>query len=393
MNNSANLTSMNTVDYITEPAIVVAIRVSLEVLIAFLGVIENALVCAVILCFARMHTSNNYYVLNASIADLGLLLITFPLFLTKERAHDNWPFGELICRVAAPISDIFQGVSFWSITAIAVSRFRAICSNDQLLPYHRAKELKKVKWVCFSIWLLSFVFIVIPVLLITEYVEYEEGHLCLASWNRWPKMFKQIYHTSRPLLTYALPLTTIIFCYVKIALRIGRSSDFHRKLKSNLTLPSMVHAEKEQLKQNSKITDTLYPMVVIFAITTLPLNAMRAIVVIKGAGFLVSNRYFWIVFNISRITLISHAAINPMLYGFCNRRFREALQSMLALIKNRLANSCASLLSLPSLFLPRNNHSQPETNITDTVECWDTHLWTVALASPAKEQRSVVLAS
>lgn len=375
MNNSINSTSDGVpFAYVREPAIVVSIRITCEVFIAFIGIVENIFVCAVILSFVRMRTGNNYYILNASLADLGLLLITFPFFLTKEQAPSKWPFGELVCRVVLPMSDIFQGVSFWSITAVAVNRFRGICFNDLLLlPYKRKQELRKTKWVCLGIWLLSFITIVIPIYVVTQYIEEDNLQICLPLWKQWPRLFKTIYHTSRPILTYALPLVTIIFCYVRIALRISRSSDFQRKFNPSLNIPSLINNQKEKLRHNSKIIDTFFPLVFIFAVTVLPLNALRVVEVINGP--LVSDRHFWILMSISRITLILHAAINPVLYCLSNKRFREALWTMLTGTKTKLGSLCAGSTALSYIktrFCSRS--TQPQTITTNIAECWDTHL-------------------
>ena len=73
-----------------------------------------------------MHTIINHFVRNLPVADLGILRISFPFAIVKEQDPYHWPLGVFLCRCVFPLSDLFFGVSVWSITLIAVDRHRAI---------------------------------------------------------------------------------------------------------------------------------------------------------------------------------------------------------------------------------------------------------------------------
>ena len=53
--------------------------------IAFVGVAGKVIVCLVITFQPQMHTIINYFVRNFAIADLGILLISFPFGIVKEK--------------------------------------------------------------------------------------------------------------------------------------------------------------------------------------------------------------------------------------------------------------------------------------------------------------------
>ena len=90
-----------------------------------------------------MHTIINYFVRNLPVADLGILRISFPFAIVKEQDPYHWPLRVFLCRCVFPLSDLFFGVSVWSITLIAVDRHRAIVRG--LLP-KRGSTVFKSGW-------------------------------------------------------------------------------------------------------------------------------------------------------------------------------------------------------------------------------------------------------
>ena len=61
------------------------LRLALYVVIAFVGVAGKVIVGLVITFQPQMHTIINYFVRNFAIADLGILLISFPSGIVKEK--------------------------------------------------------------------------------------------------------------------------------------------------------------------------------------------------------------------------------------------------------------------------------------------------------------------
>lgn len=92
------------------------VKLTLQMLIAFFGVIGNVLVAAVVSRLPGIKkTSVDFYVQTLAIADLGTLLLTFPLTAIKEKLPLNWPFGEFTCLYLSSVPEIFYGASVWCI--------------------------------------------------------------------------------------------------------------------------------------------------------------------------------------------------------------------------------------------------------------------------------------
>ena len=67
---------------------VTIVRLTVEAAFAFFGVAGNILVCFVIATRPNMKKIMNCYLLSLAVADLGILLILFPLAIVNQQ-HSN----------------------------------------------------------------------------------------------------------------------------------------------------------------------------------------------------------------------------------------------------------------------------------------------------------------
>ena len=128
---AANVTQSTTPGsptYLHEPLGATVFQITLWSTIVILGVVGNLLVSIVIIGNPKMKTSINYYLLSLAIADLGVLLIIYPMAVLKY-LNVPWIFGEKACYYMYPTVEIFYGASIRSITAIAIERYRNAASS------------------------------------------------------------------------------------------------------------------------------------------------------------------------------------------------------------------------------------------------------------------------
>lgn len=109
-------------EYYTEPTGLVEGRLTFEATLAVVSVLGNILVCVVI---ARMRkkTAINWYLFNLGIADIGVLIVVFPMAVLQERAKTYFPLGRGICLYVYPVVDTFCGASIWLVTSVAIERY------------------------------------------------------------------------------------------------------------------------------------------------------------------------------------------------------------------------------------------------------------------------------
>ncbi|KAL9979455.1 hypothetical protein ACROYT_G017126 [Oculina patagonica] len=218
--------STHAVDIIIEPTWFAIIRLTVESIIAFAGVIGNFVVCFAITRHRTLNTApSNTYIRNVAIADLATLLVTFPLGIVREQ-FTYWPLGEFTCRYVFPLSDIFFGVSVWSIAAVAVDRYRMLSAD---IPRLALRSLTVPRIVCAAIWVISLLAISMPLILVYEYQQPPDAKpLCSAIWPN--SEFPLIYSIAMSLFTYVVPLTLIFVTYCTIKRKLYKSETFHLEM-------------------------------------------------------------------------------------------------------------------------------------------------------------------
>lgn len=313
-----------------EPGWVLVIRLTVECLVALVGVIGNAVVCFAITKHRTLRAAaTNTYIRNVAIADLGTLVISFPLAVVRERLP-YWPLGEIVCRYIFPLMDIFFGVSVWTVAAIAIDRHRILTADVPRLGH---RSLTKPKLVCAVIWLLSFLVVSLPLILVFDYRTFPNRKpKCVANWGKERHQLQLAYHFAVSLATYVFPLCVILVTYFTIKRKLFKSESFHLEMaEHSFGSGSFRNSQMCLVKSRSKRLKTIMtPVVVVFAITILPLSLMRVVPrFLPVARNLVYLKYSNVMYNICVFLFICNAACNPLIYSLVSKRFRQSFRELL----------------------------------------------------------------
>lgn len=330
---------------VLEPKVAQVFRLCFSALICSSGIMGNVLVCIITLCNRKAKFSVNYYVLNLAIADLGALIVCYPLTLVKAAAPLNWPLGKFFCKVLYPLSDIFYGASIGSIVAIAIDRYGAIVHS--LRP---RQSLQAAKRAILLVWILAFVGIVLPLLFVMTYTEGRpvKGNVdCTPHWPGWLQF--ALYVCSQALFWYVLPLCIILWAYRKIAAKINESKTLHKSLKEEYK-PSINRKpnnskDNKKVDPNTKALKILVPIVVVFAVTMLPFHVYRVCqVFIKNFYNLLE--YPWLVYNFGTIFLLTNSSANPLIYSLVSKDFRRNFKRLICFQWKELNSENATVLKM-----------------------------------------------
>ena len=266
INRTANLSSANATapglpEYLQQPLGATVFQLTLWSTVAFLGVIGNLLVCIVILSQAKMKTSINYYLLSLAIADLGVLLLIYPMAVFRYLFPFRWLLGKQVCFYLIPTGEIFFGASTWSITAIAIERYRNVVGAKCYQIRYRSRDRWRTFLVIGIVWLASFLVSSVPLYPIMTYNSSRE--LC---YPEWPDMSgtNAFYLTHSLILLvfwYVLPLIVIVVTYVKIKKRVRESVKFRSSMTSQSSQISE-RRDKSIWRQSNKAKRILTPLVV-----------------------------------------------------------------------------------------------------------------------------------
>lgn len=307
--------SANLNQFLKEPFAVLVCRLVLEGVIFFVGVVGNILVCVVVVREKLLHSIAYVFILNLAIADLGILLLSFPFGLIRTE-DVSWPFGWFGCKFLYPISDIFHGVSIGSITIIAVYRYRGIVSGRSPDPQ---RALKYARFIIVCLWFFSFVFVVAPLLSSMEYMVYQGRSYCYPKFSVW--LYFRLYQMELFILTYILPIVIILYTYIKIRERLRESIKLRQRIRNQ---SGKVLSKKDAFNErNFKALRVLAPVVLVFVVTMFPYNLYRVVEIFIDMS---SIKYMLIFYKMCVLAFVCNSSANPVIYALMSGEFRKAFK-------------------------------------------------------------------
>ncbi|XP_054043704.1 gastrin/cholecystokinin type B receptor [Rissa tridactyla] len=339
------------------------VRVLLYALIFLLSVCGNALVVAVLLLNRRLRTVTNSFLLSLALSDLMLALCCMPFTLVPN-LMGTFVFGEAVCKLMAYLMGVSVSVSTFSLVAIAIERYSAICNPLQSRVWQTRSHACRV---IASTWLFS-------ALLMLPYAVYSTTRALPARGARpplsqcthdWPsEQVRQAWYVLLLLVLFFIPGVVMIVAYGLISRELYRGIRFELDIKGEagaqrngggepapacdegdgcylqLSRPGgalelralgAAGAQQERARINSseaklvakrRVIRMLVVIVAMFFLCWLPIftaNTWRAFAP-RAAQRALSGT------PISFIHLLSYtsACANPLIYCFMNRRFRKA---------------------------------------------------------------------
>ena len=322
-------------EYLREPVAATAFQITVWSTVAFLGVIGNLLVCFVILGRLRK-TSMNYYLLSLAIADLGVLLFIYPVSVAKYVSPFRWLLGEQACLYMIPTEEIFFGASIWSITAIAIERYRNIVGAKRYQFWERSRL--RTMLVIFVMWLASFLVSSVPLYPIMVYDSTNQN-----CDHKWPQtsgrnVMSMTYNSALIIVWYFLPLAVIAFTYVKIKERVRDSLAFRNWMEvgdchDQTNMPTTARSREKRIwRKSNKTKHILTPLVILFAVTMFPLNALRMALLFKDIS---RSPYYKLLVGQIGLFVIINSSCNPLMYYIRSKEFKDAFKAIIKDLKER----------------------------------------------------------
>uniref|UniRef100_A0A3Q3F8W4 Gastrin/cholecystokinin type B receptor n=1 Tax=Kryptolebias marmoratus TaxID=37003 RepID=A0A3Q3F8W4_KRYMA len=357
-------------------------RILLYSLIFLLSVFGNLLIIVVLIVNKRMRTVTNSFLLSLAVSDLMMAVICMPFTLIPNILED-FIFGASMCKIVSYLMGVSVSISTFSLVAIAIERYSAICNPLKSRAWQTRSHAYRV---IAATWVVSLLIMVpYPVFSILKSFPKDNGtttgHQCRLLWPS-----QQVEQTWYMLLLFTLffvPGVVMIIAYGLISRELYRGIQFELSQNKETTgqrngvgrtmagasddddgcyiqvskkplfavelntlsaSSSAVQIKTERARSNTseaklqakrRVIRMLMVIVALFFICWMPLysvntwkafDPMSASKTLSGAP-------------ISFIHLLSYtsACVNPIIYCFMNTRFRKALLSTFACCcRNRL---------------------------------------------------------
>ncbi|MBN3303481.1 CCKAR protein, partial [Amia calva] len=201
-----------------------SVRILLYSVIFLLSVFGNMLIIIVLIVNKRMRTVTNSFLLSLAVSDLMVALFCMPFTLIPNLLED-FIFGAAMCKIASYFMGISVSVSTFSLVAIAIERYSAICNPLKSRAWQTRSHAYRV---IAATWILSLI-IMIPYAAFSILKEYPKADKSIAHTCRllWPKdEVQQTWYILLLFILFFIPGIVMIIAYGLISRELYRGIQF-----------------------------------------------------------------------------------------------------------------------------------------------------------------------
>ncbi|XP_008553158.2 gastrin/cholecystokinin type B receptor-like [Microplitis demolitor] len=315
--------------------------ISLYIPTILLAVTANLIVIIVVIKFQYMRSVTNYFVVNLSVADLLVTLICMPMSVSQAISI-IWNYGEIMCKLFFYLQGVAVAASVFTITAMSIDRYLAIRSPIAL---HRVFNRKSTIMIIIALWFIA-LSIFAPLfkavslenlnsqLNITLLVKSGENKsfkivqppvLQVCSEDFKPLgIHAYVFGTFCFVLVYAIPGFIVILTYSLMGRTLcARKPPFDYD--SNVGSASSQQGFR-LMRERKRVAWILLTLAILFALCWLPYNVLRLLV---DLGVVYEGRVIPIVLPYCLYLGHANSALNPVVYCFMTRNFRQSVKQIL----------------------------------------------------------------
>lgn len=332
------------------------------VLTFFIGFVGNTLLIYLILKVKKLQSITSLFLMSLASADLLLIMICVPMKITEFLSDNVWIFGSFMCKLYHYMHTFTAVCSVMNLTAMSLERYLAIIHPLKAkirCTYTRAKI------IIIFIWLISFI-ASLPILLGKQLVKLglSKVDVCMKVWcnGAW-----QIFEIYRTLLLLVIPFGVMSYCYIYISMELYTLPILRRKKKDSKVVGTASKSEMDQSNENitlqteistsstlvknqhpartipgknvsfrsssddeatrKQIIKILMSIVGIFFICWAPITINNTLIAFSAVPREAHGYHWYIRIGFHLLSYIN-SCINPIVYGFMSKRFREGFKKV-----------------------------------------------------------------
>ncbi|XP_028134502.1 QRFP-like peptide receptor [Diabrotica virgifera virgifera] len=312
-----------------------------------LGLTGNILIIFTTFRYRRMKSVTNVFLSSLASSDLILIIVCIPVKVAKLFSY-TWEMGAVVCKGIHYMQYVSAICSVLTLTAISIERYYAIVHPMKAKYVCTISQAKKIILV---IWILA-IFLGAPTLKAQNHLpvgKRNESNYCVRGWNDNPEMHK-FHELYMFVLILVVPFFIMAFSYGLICWEISKVMERRSAMTGELNRTSEKH-----ICQNAKLIETLHmnsvkraknarddttmvkqvicmlvTVVVLFAICWTPMLIDN---VLTAYGVLPFMKFGTLKYMSNAFSLMAYfnSCINPIIYGFMSKSFRESFVQALCL--------------------------------------------------------------
>ncbi|XP_077558781.1 cholecystokinin receptor-like [Haemaphysalis longicornis] len=316
--------------------------------ILLLAVLGNGLVIVTLAVNKRMRTVTNLFLLNLAVSDLLLGVFCMPFTLAGVLLRE-FVFGELMCRLIPYLQAVSVCVSAWTLVAMSVERYFAICDP---LRSRSWQTLRHAQRIIAAVWIASLL-LMLPIAMLSQLKPIKDSAKmkCREDWGE--PLYERLFTLFLDALLLVLPLLGMVATYSRIATTLraamqqaaaGRSlglADGRVSWKTNSRNPPHLRDPDRSLATKQRIIRMLFVVVVEFFVCWTPLYVLNTVSLFRPEAVYYGLGYR----GISFLQLLAYASscCNPITYCFMNRTFRVSFLALFRRTCPQRDDSCVSM--------------------------------------------------
>ncbi len=312
------------------------VKTFLAITIALVSIIGNTMVLAVVYRNQRLRTVTNAYIINLAVSDILMAVFCMPL-TTIALITVEWPMSDTVCNFQGILGVSLSFISLQTMTLTAVNRYFRIVRPGK---YPSIFTKRSTIIMIAAIWLVGLSFGELYVWASGgEIVFLQKAGTC---FPRYVPLVVSIHG-------YLLPSILIFACYLLVYKAVRRHS---------LTVTCTLQRGEQPLGPNCEeinATKILFFVMLGFILCWVPTQVIGLI--LAKIMHTLPPEYPWICFTLVYLS----CAINPIIYGVMNHKFRKEFKKLISSIKQRLVQMCSALM------LTRHFRTNPETQQEELV--------------------------
>ncbi|XP_053130281.1 P2Y purinoceptor 4 [Hemicordylus capensis] len=276
-------------------------------IVCVVGLVLNASSLWLFLFRLRPWNATTTYMFNLALSDM-LYVLSLPTLVYYYADHNNWPFGEALCKVVRFLfyANLYSSILF--LTCISVHRYVGICHPIQSLRWVKTRH---ARLLCLGVWLTVTACLTPNLIFVTISTR---GNDTLCHDTTKPSEFDHYVHYSSAVmvLLFGLPFVVIVACYCLMAKRLWVPGAH---------LGSPVPAYKR------RSTKMIAIVLLVFAISFLPFHITRTLY--YAARLLKASCHTLnlvnVTYKVTRPLASANSCLDPILYFLAGDTYRARM--------------------------------------------------------------------